>query len=175
MQNVDASQMGKHIVLLASHPGSNCHMFQLFQDSMAIAQHCGKPDIFLTMTANPSWDEIDDNLFPYDNNDDNPDQPRKRQIASDCPDIVARVFVQKIKAMLDDIKSGVFGDVQGFVFTIEFQKCGLPHIHLLLFLRQWFKICDAHHIDSIVSLRSLIQSLNLSSMPPLPDPWSLWP
>ena len=34
-------------------PGSNCHMFQLFQDSMAIARHCGKPDISLTMTANP--------------------------------------------------------------------------------------------------------------------------
>ena len=44
VQNVDASQMGKHIVLPASHPGSNCHMFQLFQDSMAIARHCGKPD-----------------------------------------------------------------------------------------------------------------------------------
>ena len=53
--------------------------------------------------------------------------------------------------MLDDIKFGVFGYVQGFVFTIEFQKHGLPHMHLLLFLKQWFKICDAHHINSIVS------------------------
>ena len=85
------------------------------------------------MTANPSWDEIDDNLFPYDNNDNNPDQPRKYQTVSDRPDIVAHVFVQKIKAMLDDIKSGVFGDVQGFIFNIEFQKRGLPHIHLLIF------------------------------------------
>ena len=83
VQNVDASQMGKCIVLLASHPGSNCHMFQLFQDSMAIARHCGKPDIFLTMTTNPSWDEIDDNLFPYDDDDNNPDQPRKCQTASE--------------------------------------------------------------------------------------------
>ena len=39
VQNVDASQMGKHIVLPASHPGSNHHMFQLFQDLMAIARH----------------------------------------------------------------------------------------------------------------------------------------
>ena len=151
VKNVDASQMGKCIVLPASHPGSNRHMFQLFQDSMAIARHCGKPYIFLTMTANPSWDEIDDNLFPYDNDDNNPDQPRKCQTASDRPNIVACIFVQKIKGMLDDIKSGVFGDVQGFFFTIEFQKHGLPHICLLLFLRQWFKIYDAHHVDSIVS------------------------
>ena len=121
-QNVQLGERGKCIILLASHPGSTRHMYQLFQDSMAIARHCGKPDIFLTMTANPSWPEIDDNLFTYD---DDPDQPRKRQTASDRPDIVARVFAQKIKAMLKDIKDGLFGDVQGFVFTIKFQKRGL--------------------------------------------------
>src|SRR6202050_5217175 len=124
-------QRGKRIILPASHPGSTHHMYQLFQDSMAIARHCGKPDIFLTMTANPSWPDIDDN--------DDPDQPRKHQTASDRPDIVTCVFAQKIKAMLKDIKDGLFGDVQGFVFTIEFQKHGLPHIHLLIFLKQQFK------------------------------------
>jgi len=126
-------------------------MYQLFQDFMAITRHCGKPDIFLTMTTNPSWPEIDDNLFTYEDDDDDPDQPRKRQTASDRPDIVARVFAEKIKAMLKDTKGGLFSNVQGFVFTIEFQKCGLPHIHLLIFLRQAFKICDAAHVDSIVS------------------------
>ena len=43
------------------------------------------------------------------------------------------------------------GDVLGFVFTIEFQKHGLLHIHLLLFLRGPFNICDAAHVDFIVS------------------------
>ena len=136
-------QRGKRIVLPASHSSSACHMYQLFQDSMAIARHCGKPDIFLTMTTNPSWPEINDNLFTYEDDDDDPDEPRKHQTASDRPDIVACVFAQKIKAMLKDIKGGLFGDVQGFVFTIEFQKRGLPHIHLLIFLRQNFKIHDA--------------------------------
>jgi hypothetical protein len=90
-------------------------------------------------------------LFTYEDNDDDPNQPRKRQTASDSPDIVARIFAQKIKAMLKDIKDGLFGDVQGFVFTIEFQKHGLPHIHLLIILKQPFKICDAAHVDSIIS------------------------
>jgi hypothetical protein len=90
-------------------------------------------------------------LFSYDDDDDDPDQPSKCQTASDRPDIVARVFAQKIKAMLKDIKDGLFGDVQGFVFTIEFQKRGLPHIHLLIFLKQGFKIRDAAHVDTIVS------------------------
>ena len=89
--------MGKQVILPASHPGSTCHMFQLFQDSMAIAQHCSKPDLFITMTANPSWSEIEDNMFSYEDDDDNPDYPRKLQTASDCPDIVAHVFFQKIK------------------------------------------------------------------------------
>src|SRR5882762_6866879 len=53
--------------------------------------------------------------------------------------------------MLKDIKDGLFGDVLGFVFTIEFHKCGLPHIHLLIFLRQQYKIHDAPHVDTIVS------------------------
>src|SRR6202050_1087681 len=108
-----------------------------------VVQNMSVTCIFLTMTANPSWPEIDDN--------DDPDQSRKHQTASDHPDIVARVFAQKIKTMLKDIKDGLFGNVQGFVFTIEFQKCGLLHIHLLIFLRQQFKICDAAHVDTIVS------------------------
>ena len=54
-------------------------------------------------------------------------------------------------SMLKDIKNGLFGDVQGYVFTIEFQKWGLPHIHLLIFLKQQYKICNAEHVDSIVS------------------------
>ena len=60
------------------------------------------------MMANPSWSEIDDNLFSYENDDDDPDHPRKRQTASDHPDIITRVFVQKIMSMLKDIKSGLF-------------------------------------------------------------------
>ena len=37
IENIDMSQMGKRVILPASHPGSTRHMFQLFQDSMAIA------------------------------------------------------------------------------------------------------------------------------------------
>ena len=33
-------------------------MTQLFQDAMAICRHFHKPDLFLTMTANPKWPEI---------------------------------------------------------------------------------------------------------------------
>ena len=103
------------------------------------------------MMAKPSWSEIDDNLFSYEDGDDNPDHPRKCQTTSDHPDVIAHVFVQKIMSMLKDIENRLFGDVQGYVFTIEFQKQGVPHIHLLIFLKQQFKICNAKHVNSIVS------------------------
>ena len=135
MENVDMSQMGKQVVLPASHPGSTHHMIQLFQDLMAIAWHCGKPDLFITMMANPSWSEINDNLFSYEDDDDDLDHQRKWQTTSDCPCVITYVFVQKMISMLKDIKDGLFRDVQGYVFTIEFQKQGLPHIHLLIFLK----------------------------------------
>jgi len=41
-------------------------MYQLFQDSMAICRFCQKPDLFITMTANPNWPEIQDALLKFD-------------------------------------------------------------------------------------------------------------
>jgi Helitron helicase-like domain at N-terminus len=43
---------------------------------MAITRYCGKPDIFITMTTNPSWSEVEENVFTYDNDDNDPDDPR---------------------------------------------------------------------------------------------------
>jgi len=37
------------------------------------------------------------------------------------------------------------------VHTIEFQKRGLPHMHLLIFLDPDYKIRDANDVDSIMS------------------------
>ena len=53
--------------------------------------------------------------------------------------------------MLKEIKDGLFGRVSAMVHTIEFQKRGLPHMHLLTFFHEEDKICDAAHVDRIVS------------------------
>ena len=52
-----------------------------------------------------------------------------------------------MKSLLEEIRGGLFGDLAGLVYTIEFQKRGLPHIHLLIFLKDEFKIRDAEHVD----------------------------
>ena len=55
----------------------------------------------------------------------------KRQTASDRPDLLVRVFDLKRKALLDDItKRHIFDRVRSFVYVIEFQKRGLPHMYV---------------------------------------------
>src|SRR5882762_8566521 len=142
-QPVNLAQQGQRIVLPSTHQGSTRHMYQLFQDSMAICRYGRKPDLFITMTANPNWPDIQAALLQYHDG--------SHQAASDRPDIVARVFDQKKDALLHDIIKGrLFGEVAGSVYTIEFQKRGLPHMHLLIFLKPAYKIHDSHHADAIV-------------------------
>ena len=94
--------------------------------------------IFLTMTAYPKWPEIFHSLFPG-------------QTATDRPDIVSRVFEQKKKALLKLIDNGFFGTTIAHIHTIEFQKRGLPYIHLLIFLHSQDCIRDPHYINSMIS------------------------
>jgi len=74
------------------------------------------------MTCNPNWDEIQQSLLPG-------------QQAWQRPDLVARVFEQKLKRLLKEIIFRQrFGRVVAYICVIEFQKRGLPHAHILLIL-----------------------------------------
>jgi len=93
-----------------------------FQDSMAIVKYFGKPSLFITFTANPSWKEIQDQLLSH-------------QTPLDHPDLISRVFSLKQQDLLHQIRSKkIFGRFLGCVWTIEYQKRGLLHMHLLVFL-----------------------------------------
>ncbi len=58
----DTSAMGHRVVLPYSFPGSPRYLQQLYQDSMAVVRHFGRPTLFITFTANPNWPEVDDLL-----------------------------------------------------------------------------------------------------------------
>ena len=65
---------------------------------MAICREYHKPDLFITMTCNPHWEEIKSEL--------------NGASVQDRPDLVARVFKMKKDQLLDDIMKGkVFGVV----------------------------------------------------------------
>lgn len=68
---------------------------------------------------------------------------------TDHPDIVARVFWLKFKSLMSDIVDRqIFGAVQAFVWRIEWQARGLPHVHLLVILVE--AIRTPKQVDAIV-------------------------
>jgi hypothetical protein len=71
--NVDLAETGHCSVLLSSFVDSDQFIQQLFQDSMALVYHFGKPALFITFTANPHWPEIVDALLPGQQPTDQPD------------------------------------------------------------------------------------------------------
>lgn len=135
---MDLNELGQRVVLPSSFRGGPRYMHQLLQDSLAIGREYRKIDIFLTMTCNPNWPEIQRELLPG-------------QQASDRPDLVARVFQMKKEALLEDVfKKYVLGHTSAFLYTIEFQKRGLPHMHLLIFLADEHKLRTPDDIDSCI-------------------------
>jgi hypothetical protein len=138
--NGDINDAGKTIVLPPTITGSPRWYVERYQDAMAIVRNAGKPDLFITMTCNSNWAEIQESLLPG-------------ECAFDRPDICARVFKLKSDMMVKDIvEDGIFGRTVAHVFTIEWQKRkGLPHMHLLVTLHPDFKIRDAKEIDAFIS------------------------
>jgi len=51
-------------VLSSSFIGGPHDMRHWYMDAMALVRKYNKPDIFLTMTCNPNWDEIKNKLYP---------------------------------------------------------------------------------------------------------------
>jgi hypothetical protein len=74
--NIDANpeSLGWRIILPSSFAGSTRHMQQLLQDALAINRFYKGADLFLTMTANPAWPEIQNELLPGQTAADRPDQ-----------------------------------------------------------------------------------------------------
>src|SRR6266498_3386051 len=121
-QDADANRIGKRIILSSSFTGLVRYMQQLYQDSMVIVREFGKPSLFVTVTCNPNLPEITNELLP-------------NQQLNDRPDLVARVFKLKLKSITNDLfVKGIFEKVIFHIHVIEFQKRGLPHVHILIIL-----------------------------------------
>ncbi|VDL83924.1 unnamed protein product, partial [Nippostrongylus brasiliensis] len=127
---------GRRIVLGSTFKGGPRNMQQNYQDAMAIVARHGKPDIFLTMTCNPQWSEISENLLPGQS-------PENR------PDLTTRIFNLKLRQLCHDLfKRHILGEVQAYVMVTEFQKRGLPHCHMLLILKNDFKPRIGSEVDT---------------------------
>ncbi|XP_060858512.1 uncharacterized protein LOC132935889 [Metopolophium dirhodum] len=121
-QDVDADQLGKLVVLPSSFTGGPRYMHERSQDALTYVRHYGSSDLFVTFTCNPKWQEIQEALL-------------RGQKHYHRPDIIARVFNRKVKELIDLFKKGdLFGKVRYHIYSVEWQKRGLPHVHILLWL-----------------------------------------
>ena len=121
-QNDNMENIGERIILPGTHYCSPRWYQNCFQDGMALVRAFGKPHLFLTFTANAQWPEIEASI-------------EKNEKSYDRPDVVNRILFMKLKELMDDIRnSEILGRNKGYVSMIEFQKLGLPHCHMMLWL-----------------------------------------
>ena len=62
-QGPEAERLGQMVVLPASHTGSPRYMYKHYLDALAICREYRKFDLFITITCNPKWDAIKENIF----------------------------------------------------------------------------------------------------------------
>ncbi|XP_044005869.1 uncharacterized protein LOC122850876 [Aphidius gifuensis] len=117
--------------------------YQGLIDHLKTAANESKADLFITMTCNPNWREIKENLL-------------MGQTASDRPGIVSRVFGIKKNELINKIvKEKLFWEIQAYVYVVEYQKRGLPHVHALFTLEQ--------NLDEIMDKALLCRKDDLNS------------
>ncbi|XP_076037292.1 uncharacterized protein LOC143022806 [Oratosquilla oratoria] len=55
----------------------------------------------------------------------------------DRPDLVSRIFKLKVDSLIEDLThKHIFGRVKAYLYSIEWQKRGLPHVHVLLWMEE---------------------------------------
>jgi hypothetical protein len=148
LQTVSNAKVGKRILLPATFGGSPRDLHQCYLDAMALVSKFGRPDFFITMTANPNWEEVRKNL-------------RRGETAADRPDLVSRVFKAKLRELIHDLTvKGVFGKAIAYTYVVEFQKRGLPHAHILLIVKASDKPHTPADVDRLVSAEVPDKSLD---------------
>lgn len=132
------ARIGKILVLPRTFLGGQRNMNRRYLDAMTTVARHGKPDLFITFTCNPSWQEIVQNL-------------EHKQKFEHRPDLVCRVFHTKLLELINDIYiKQYFGVALNYMYSVEFQKRGLPHAHILLTLRHEDKLNDDQSVDAAI-------------------------
>jgi len=127
--NIENSESAGKTFLSQSMHGSRRYLRSLAKNALALVSEYGRPSLFITLTCNPNWPEITEQLLPG-------------QTAFDRGDIVCQVFYRKLEAVQTNIRHGKYFQVKNEthryheikfeVRVIEYQRRGLPHVHLVL-------------------------------------------
>ncbi|XP_076951980.1 uncharacterized protein LOC143625563 [Bidens hawaiensis] len=139
--DTEGRSVGKCVILPSSFTGGPRYMYKHYHDALAICRVYGNPQFFITFTCNVKWQEIVRYMTQF---------PSFK--AQDKPDIVCRVFNLKVEAFRAFVKcERLFGNIVADLYTIEFQKRGLPHCHMLFWVSPADKIITADDVDRHIS------------------------
>jgi hypothetical protein len=141
----------KESYLPDSTHGSPRHMAALAKNALVLVSEYGCPHIFLTLTCNPKWPEIQSQLLVG-------------QTAYDRPDIVCAVFKSRLDQFKHNIRNGKYFGGRTVVYglhVVEYQFRGLPHVHMVLRLTNCFDIDD----EDQIGLFEFVDRYFLAEMP----------
>lgn len=129
-------QLGQKVIVPISFTGGPRYMHSPTQDAFCYVRKFGRPDIFITITTNPKCPE---NLTVIGD----------KQVPENRHDITSRVFHLKLKCLMALLAKGkVFGSVRCFMYSVEWQKRGLPHAHIRLWLEESIR---PERVDEVIS------------------------
>ncbi len=149
-ENNDSEFIDHWIILSSSYIEKNRWMQQLYQNFMIIAHYFEKSIMFVTCTANLHWFEIIAAL------ELNLNQKVENQL-----NIIAQVFHEKIKTLLQNLKTQ-YDQYLNIIWTIEYQKHNLSHIHILLFLHRENNFLEWVHMNELICAELLNLNIDLN-------------
>ncbi|XP_076032940.1 uncharacterized protein LOC143020408 [Oratosquilla oratoria] len=131
----DSAHKGQRVLLPKCFVGGARYMKERQQDALSFVSRYGSPDFFITFTMNPKWKEL--TLYGDTIN------------VCNRPDIVSRVFKLKVDQLMRELLTDkIFGEVSAHLYSIEWQKRGLPHVHILLWMKR--KVTE-NTVSSLIS------------------------
>nr|GEX69779.1 hypothetical protein [Tanacetum cinerariifolium] len=100
-----------------------------------------KSFLFIMFTCNVKWPEIAEYMAQF-----------LLLTTTDRADVVDSVFEMKIHQFINFLRNAhPFGKTVAVLYTVEFQKRGLPHCHSLLWIHESVRVSRKEYIDMYVS------------------------
>nr|GEZ53531.1 DNA helicase [Tanacetum cinerariifolium] len=141
-EDSDGFDCGGRFILQQSFTGGPRYMYAHYLDALSIFRVHENPTYFIKFTCNVKWIEITDNIVDF-----------LGVTTADKADIVDRIFEMKIHQFVKYLRdSKPFGKIIAIVYTVEFQKRGLPHWHTLVWIDEASRTQNQEEIDNYISV-----------------------
>ena len=125
LQAGEIENIGQMVILPYSFTGSDRWFYNNYRDAMALICKFGKPTFFITFTFDVNCTEVTKEL-------------KTGQTTFDHPDIIFWIYEMKKKEFIHVLTvKHVLGIYITHIAVIEFQKRGVPHCHILMWIENF--------------------------------------